>query len=90
VHVFIAVALIGIIGGCASLDAYGPDGSRDYAAMSCQELAREAKNAWRQKNERSDVFGKSEERAAADRQMAKQDLKAIKSAAVAKNCILPG
>jgi hypothetical protein len=69
--------LIAATAGCASIDA-PRHGALDYAAMSCSELVGEAKEAWRRKH------------VAADRQAAKQDLKAIKSAAIAKNCVLPG
>ena len=53
-------------------------GAGDYAVMSCTELIDDAEESWRRKS------------VAGERQAAKQDLKAIKSAAIAKKCALPG
>jgi hypothetical protein len=77
VRIRLLAAIIATNAGCASIDA-PRHGARDYAAMSCNELVGEAKDAWRRKH------------VAADRQAAKQDLKAIKTAAIAKSCALPG
>ena len=90
VRLYLIAVFVIATAGCASLDP-PRHGARDYAMMSCKELGREAKEAWRRKNERADLFaGKGEERLAADRLAAKQELKAIRSAAIAKNCLLPG
>jgi hypothetical protein len=78
VHFSIAFALIAILAGCAALEAPRHDGPRDYASLSCSELAEEAREAWRRKH------------VEVDRQVAKHELKAIKSAAIAKDCVLPG
>ena len=76
-RIHLVAALIAATAGCASIDT-ARHGARDYAAMSCNDLVGEAKQAWRRKH------------VAAERQIAKQDLKAIKSAAIATNCALPG
>jgi hypothetical protein len=76
VHFLVALLAIAIVAGCASMDA--PRSPHDYATMSCGELVEEAKLAWRRKH------------VEAERQAAKKDLRAIKSAAIAKNCVLPG
>ena len=73
----LVATLIAATAGCASIDA-PRHSARDYAAMSCNELVVEAKEAWRRKY------------VAGERQAAKEDLRTIKSAAIAKNCGLPG
>jgi hypothetical protein len=78
VHFLITFALVAILSGCAALESPRHNGPRDYAGLSCSELADEAREAWRRKH------------VAADRQVAKHELKAIKSAAIAKDCVLPG
>ena len=84
-----AVALCAIVAGCASLEPT-QQGVRDYAAMTCNELATEAKRLWRAKHEQATLLStKSEQHLAAEREQAKRDLKAVKKLAADKECLLP-
>ena len=82
------VALCLLMAACASLDPPRSQ-ARDYAAMSCKELAAEAKRLWHARHEQSTLFAtKSEQRLAAEREQAKRDLKSVKRVAAEKECWL--